>query len=172
MNAVATTKTDLMGLLHYSPETGEFKWIVTRGRMARAGCVAGTDNNGRRYIKVNGRLRIAARLAFLYMTGREPKGCIDHIDGNPKNNSWANLRECTHAENMQNKRRYKNNKAGLLGVSPAPRRCGKPWRATIKVDGRCHHLGIFNTEKEAHLAYCAAKERLHRFNPTTRSHTE
>ena len=26
---------------------------------------------------------------------------VDHIDGNPKNNSFTNLRWCTHAENMQ-----------------------------------------------------------------------
>jgi hypothetical protein len=40
---------------------------------------------------------------------------IDHIDGNPTNNYYTNLRWCTHAENMRNTNtRYKSCKKSCL----------------------------------------------------------
>ena len=42
---------------------------------------------------------LAHRLAWLYVTGSWPSQDIDHIDGDPTNNRFANLREVTHQEN-------------------------------------------------------------------------
>lgn len=40
-----------------------------------------------------------------------PKGfVVDHIDGNPKNNTYNNLRLVTPEDNMLNKKTYKNSK--------------------------------------------------------------
>jgi len=159
--ATAIIQDELRQLLSYDPRTGIFHWRVTRGRLARAGDVAGTPIQGRVHIKVKGRLYYAHRLAFLYMDGALPSDEVDHIDGDPSNNRWGNLRQCSHAENMQNKQVSKANKSGLLGVS----KHGNAWQATIRVGKQHHHIGRFRTPEEAHQAYLEAKARIHEFNP-------
>lgn len=47
----------------------------------------------------------ATHVIFKLMTGRWPNEgmLIDHIDGNPFNNAWSNLREVTRAQNNYNR---------------------------------------------------------------------
>jgi hypothetical protein len=71
---------------------------------------------------------------------------IDHIDRNPFNQRWNNLREVTRRQNMQNTRRSRG------GAS----RKGSRWESSIWVAGRSHFLGSFTTQKEAQTAYLAA----------------
>lgn len=151
-------------LLDYNPDSGVFHWKVTRGRLAKAGGIAGTEIQGRVYIKIDGKMHLAHRLAFAFMTGSFPQDRVDHMDGDASNNRWANLRKCSHAENMQNKRVSRSNKSGFLGVSK--HKAG--WQATIAVDKRYHYLGLFKTPEAAHAAYLDAKSRLHQFNPRPR----
>lgn len=151
-------------LLDYDETTGVLRWRVTRGRQAKAGDIAGTIIQGRRYVKICGRSYLAHRLIFAIKTGRLPSGEIDHIDGNPDNNAWCNLRECTHSQNGQNRKVSKANKSGLIGVS----KHGNGWQATICVNKVYRHLGRFKTPEEAHAAYVAAKRELHTFNPEVR----
>lgn len=79
---------------------------------------------------------------------------VDHVDGNPRNNTRRNLRLCTQRDNARNARRKSNSSATLKGVSFVAR-TGR-WRAGIRVDGRNVHLGYFMAESEAHEAYCRA----------------
>jgi hypothetical protein len=41
------------------------------------------------------------------------------------------------------------------------------WQSQIKINGKTKHLGLFETEIEAHEAYCKAAAELHGefFNP-------
>jgi len=71
---------------------------------------------------------------------------IDHIDRNPFNQRWNNLREVTRRQNMQNTKRARG------GATPS----GKRWAASIYVEGKTHKLGSFTTQKEAQTAYLAA----------------
>lgn len=82
---------------------------------------------------------------------------VDHIDGDTRNNTRANLRICTHAKNMINRKIHKSNRCGLKGVYADRNR----WRAQITIDGNQKHLGSYSTKEEAHAAYLAASKELH-----------
>lgn len=105
---------------------------------------------------------MAHRLAWLLEHERWPVGEIDHIDGQRDHNAMHNLRECTHAQNMENWRRPKG-RSGRVGVSWHTR--NQKWQASIRKDSKHHYLGTFDTVDEAALAYAAAKAQLHTFNP-------
>jgi hypothetical protein len=87
-------------------------------------------------------------VVFAWVTGRWPiQGMeIDHIDRNPFNHRWNNLREVTRRQNTQNTRRFRG----------GARLYGSRWLATIWIDGRTCNLGSFATQKEAQTAYLAA----------------
>lgn len=150
-------------LLDYEPDTGIFRWRARRGRV-QAGSVAGSPAvRGYVSISVDNVLYRAHRLAFVCMDGRWPRGDVDHIDGDVSNNRYANLREASRSENMQNQRRaLANNKSsGLLGVS-LHKQTGR-WQARITLSGKDHFLGRFDTPEMAHSAYLAAKRQIHSY---------
>ena len=88
-------------------------------------------------------------VVFAWIHGRWPiQGMeIDHIDRNPFNQRWYNLREVTRRQNMQNTRRSRGGAIQLGRHS---------WTATIQVDGKVIKLGQFKTEREARTAYLTA----------------
>lgn len=89
---------------------------------------------------------------------RPPKSMtIDHIDGDGLNNTRANLRIATVAENSRNKRKSNGKSSRYKGVTFT----GRSWRVVIQRDGIVTPLGIFSTEIEAALAYDAAAAKLH-----------
>jgi hypothetical protein len=113
--------------------------------------------DGYRKIVIKGRQYRAHQLAWLYMTGKWCSLYVDHRDGNPSNNRWANLRRATASQNNANRRLQRNNACGLKGVSR--NRLG--WRATINKNRRRRNLGTFPTPQEAHAAYSAEAHKLH-----------
>lgn len=157
------TAERLREVLDYDPDTGVFRWRVTRGGM-RAGDVAGTvdKRDGRRTVHIEDRGYFAHRLAFLWMTGEWPAGVVDHRDGAAANNAWANLRHVTVGINNQNRvTPSRRNSTGLLGASRVSGADKGRYRAHIKLDGKQRHLGCFDTPEQAHAAYIIAKMRLH-----------
>jgi len=153
------TQELLKELLNYDPDTGIFTWKVFRGGGSpKVGEIAGSPvTDGYIKIKLAGKLRAAHHLAWLYMTGELPVE-LDHIDRNPANNRWENLRKATSHQNAHNKGKYKNNTTGYKGVFAAP---SGAWHARIRVEGRLKFLGTFSTPELAHKAYCAAADKLH-----------
>lgn len=147
-------------LISYDPLTGAFVWKVRMGGRGLAGASAGAIGPGG-YISINMRRCSykAHRLAWLLMTGEWPSGEVDHINGDPADNRWANLRLTTRATNMQNQRRAhaRKNSTGLLGVSRRP----TYFEARIQVNKCLHSIGKYATAEEAHAAYVEAKRRMH-----------
>ena len=86
-----------------------------------------------------------------YLYHRELPEFIDHIDGNPLNNSLTNLRAATKSQNSMNRRSRINSSSKYLGVCWHKAR--KKWVAHIRVGGKSTYLGIFICEKEAARAY-------------------
>lgn len=144
-------------LLDYNPDTGVFTWKISPAQRIKRGTVAGAAAEYVR-IQIGGRKLRAHRLAWLYMTGAWPTQEVDHIDGDPLNNRWANLRNVSRVVNMQNQRQARSdNPTKLLGAHPH----GRGYASTINVRGQTHYLGRFSTPEAAHAAYVAAKRRLH-----------
>lgn len=153
-------------LLSYCPHTGEFRRQVDKPHSA-AGTIAGrVDEFGYRHITIDYTRYKAHRLAWFVTHGVWPGPQVDHIDGNPANNSIANLRPVVAAENGQNRQgANKNSKSGLLGV--VWHTAASKWMATISVDRKQRYLGLFPTAEQAHAAYLAAKRELHPFGNLT-----
>jgi len=82
---------------------------------------------------------------------------VDHANGDSLDNRRDNLRLCTHAQNMANRKMARHNRTGLKGVE----RKGNGWRARITKDGVRCHLGYFKTAAEAAAAFTEAARRLH-----------
>lgn len=79
---------------------------------------------------------------------------VDHVNGNGLDNQRANLRIATRAENQRNTvGRPHHRISRFKGVSFYIGRKDRPWRATIEVGGRQRHLGYFETEEAAAVAY-------------------
>ena len=98
-------------------------------------------------------------LAQAFIPNPEGKPCVDHIDGDPQNNSILNLRWATRSENQYNSRIRTDNTSGYKGVT-FNKENGK-WRARINLDGKKKHLGYFHTKEEAAAAYEKAARELH-----------
>jgi hypothetical protein len=151
----------LRSVLSYDATSGEFIWkyredASKRVNSLRAGKVAGTVRpDGYVAIKINKRLYLAHRLAWLFVYKKWPPEEIDHIDGDPNNNRIANLRLATRQENNRNVGLRKDNSTGIKGVY-----WYKPYEkfhARIQIDGKGIHLGYFETLEEATAARHAAE---------------
>ena len=72
---------------------------------------------------------------------------IDHISGDPLDNRRANLRVCTHQQNMFNQRRRSNNTSGYTGVSYLKNT--RSFEAYIMCHGIKRRVGLFHNAPEA-----------------------
>lgn len=148
----------LVEILHYNPDTGEFRWKVDVGRYGRikAGSLAGGLNaEGYRQIMIDGVMHRAPRLAVYYMMNVWPSCIVDHINKQRDDNRFINLRLADDHESSRN--RKSKNQHGLKGV--ATKR--NLFRARIMVDGKSIHIGYYRTKEEAHAAYLEKARELH-----------
>ena len=68
-------------------------------------------------LKFQGRLYLVHRIIWVLRNGSiDPNLVIDHLDGNPFNNSLNNLSLKTLINNTRNKRQLSNNTSGVTGV--------------------------------------------------------
>lgn len=130
-----------------NPETGEVYGI--RGNLL----TAELEGYKMMRIKNNGENRAVFQHQFIwYYVNREVVDCLDHINGDKKDNRITNLRSVTQQQNNFNR------KAKGYHFS---KRLNK-WHSQINFNGDKIYLGLFNTKDEAHQAYLNAKKLYHK----------
>lgn len=135
-------------ILLYDPETGHLTWKVSRGNRKRGDIAGSLNEYGYRKLKINKQIITATHAIWMLVTGEDPSQTIDHIDGNPDNNRWCNLRLATPSQQQGNKRMACNNTTGARGVLMH--------RGKFVARLRKKHIGTFDNFEDAKLAYVAA----------------
>ena len=88
---------ELLSVFSYNPETGELSRIHSKRK------VGSRNPKGYLVVSYKGGCYPATRLIWMMVTGEDPKDYfIDHIDRNPHNNKWSNLRLASRSFNKMN----------------------------------------------------------------------
>lgn len=113
----------LCASIRYDANTGHFYKIGSDDRCE--------NNSGAGYfgLSIAGRQYLAHRIAWKLIYGTDPRGEVDHINGNRIDNSARNLRIVSSSQNNQNRRMSRRNSSGVKGVCWEASR--KRWRATV-----------------------------------------
>jgi hypothetical protein len=161
----------LRQLLDYNPETGALTWKardlatfkdVRSGRnwntkYAGQPALAAFNSFGYRHGQLMGAHVRAHRVIWKIMTG-EDANTVDHINGEPSDNRWCNLRNVSLSENMKNARLPKHNTSGTIGVQWSSIK--RKWIAQIKSQGIGRILGGFDAFDAAVAARKQAEREL------------
>jgi hypothetical protein len=159
------THAELVRLIHYDPATGVFTRLTQSATSTKPGTIVrdkGALREGRphvRFMYLKNTRYPQHRIAWFYMTGEWPEHLVDHINGNPHDNRWSNLRAATPSQNSMNCRKAIDNRSGYKGIHL--RGDGKAWKAQIICNGRHYYLGCFRDKEAAVAAYREAALRLH-----------
>jgi len=97
--------------------------------------------------------------------GAKPSEIVDHVNHNTLDNRRANLRIVTASQNQQNQRLLSaHNTSGFRGVSW--HQVTRKWGASIKINRKQMHLGLFTSPQEGAAAYDRAAREWHQgFTP-------
>lgn len=138
------TKQELLTKLNYNPDLGMFTWKQTPRRGFIGKYAGHFDKRGYVTIRLNRKLYLVHHLVWLAETGELPRKEIDHINQNPSDNRFCNLRECSHTENMRNTKRHKER----IGYSFD--RTHSKWKVYVdEPDKPRKNLGTVKTKEEA-----------------------
>jgi hypothetical protein len=146
------TQEELKKVLTYNFKTGEF---FRNGKL-----VGFKRNTGYICIKINNRGYQAHRLAWLYVHGKMPSNCIDHINNDKTDNRIENLREANASQNNHNSRLRKDNNSGVKGVYWSKQH--NKWRVQIGVNGKNKYFGLHDDLELAELVAQEARNEYHK----------
>lgn len=96
----------------------------------------------------------AHKLVAIEFLNHSPSGMseiIDHINDDKTDNRVSNLRLTNNRDNVSKSKQSKNYSSKYTGVSWFDSR--KKWVSRIYFENKNHHLGYFDSEKEASIAY-------------------
>lgn len=153
------TQALLHQIYNYDPMTGKLSYKRDFSRRKAGDDPTSLANTGYPVLTMD-KTYLAHRIVWLMQTGTFPK-MIDHINHIRHDLRWENLRDASSGENYSNKSVNRNNTSGYLGVSYMPIK--QKYRATITINRKQHHLGLFDTAEQAHQARLAANQ-LHGFH--------
>ena len=128
--------------------------VSSAGRVrGQNGSILRPGDNGAGYCQVSiaGKQRYVHRLvALAFIPPEDGRSCVDHVDGNPKNNAAGNLRWATRSENLHNQKTRTGRAGrshsfdGLHFVNSLKR-----WRVEIQVGSHAFFHGYFDNFPEA-----------------------
>lgn len=165
------TQEYVRSLFDYDPETGvltwkerprehfstDRAWNSTNARCAWKPTGQRPTSDGYLEVCIDGRLYKAHRIIWLWCNGYLPDE-TDHDNGVRSDNRLSNLRATSHAGNMKNKGKRKDNRSGVTGVGWHAK--DRRWVAHITVGGRQRRLGGFVDKDEAISARLRAEKEL------------
>jgi len=144
--------SELWERFDYNPLTGDLIRRKEAGGQLPGTVIKSLHISGYLQAAVNGRLFLAHRLVWVWVTGEDPgSGSLDHKDRNRANNAFHNLRKATDRQNGANRM--------AKGIKRT--RNGKRYEARIVVGYKYIHLGTYDTAEEAGAAYAKAAAELH-----------
>lgn len=160
----------LREFLNYNAKTGVLTWRTRKRKyfkndrsckiwntkFASKSALIGRTSRFYMFGSILGTYYYTHRIIWKWMTGQEP-GIIDHRNGNPLDNRWANLRSGTQQQNCRNCRVARNNTSSVTGVSWDKSR--NKWAAHIMVNRKNIHLGRFTDIEKAVQARKAAERK-------------
>lgn len=91
------------------------------------------------------------RVAWALFHGTWAEGLLDHINGDRVDNRIENLRVVSASENSQNRQRANRRRIVDLPLGVYPR--GRKFESRIRIAGKNHFLGVFETVTEAAQKY-------------------
>ena len=148
--------------LRYDADTGDLLWIKRprNSRVIIGGKAGSMQASGRATVHIQRKTLYVHHIAWWRSFGVWPKEEIDHINNCGWDNRLCNLREASRKENTRNVRPWSKTGVGLKGAYTHSSMNGR-WFGQIVVDGQQIYLGRFDTEIEAHEAYCRVAPKYH-----------
>lgn len=159
---------DKVAIFIYTPKYGHMETIISLEKLDKAMEFPNSwsvqyQPIGRCFY-VRGKKRENGNTGTTYLLHRwlkdEPAGMdVDHINHDTLDNTDENLRVCTHAKNILNRRgSTKTNFSGSQGVSWFSK-SGK-WRARVCISQKEHYLGLYDSKEEAESAVNSYRNQL------------
>jgi hypothetical protein len=94
------------------------------------------------------------------MTGTWPVEDIDHINGDPGDNRWLNIRAVPHANNMINRKQHSNNTSGYTNITIHYYKDSIYYRVYV-TKNKVHYIKQFSTLEEAIVYRDELKDKHH-----------
>ena len=135
-------------------DLAKFRWFARRDKMNWYAGKNSSRTNGRGLIHMH---RVIMERKIGYTLSKSDR--VDHLDHDGLNNTRDNLRLATNAGNQYNQRctRLKKISSQYKGVAWYKRH--STWRAQINCKQIVYHLGYFENEIDAALAYDKAASK-------------
>lgn len=138
----------LRDTLIYAPERGGscLRWNPMIFDVGHRRCIGHQTPHGKWVVQVYGKRYQASRLVWFLNYRNWPVSYLIHINGDNSDTRIENLKEKN--ENAH------NNYAPVYRLFPSTQ-----WAAQVRVNGRLHHVGIFDSEEEAMQAHIQRQPR-------------